>query len=91
MAQSNAVYGSAPDHDVLSTSGSVGSVPVAAAPTLVIAVAAAVAVGLAVGIGALVFIAGRNRRRAVPGPYAALSPDGNYWWDGSSWQPVVRR
>ena len=48
-----------------------------------VAIAAAVCVTAMV----LLLVTGSRRRRAQA---ATISPDGNYWWDGSSWQPMTR-
>lgn len=41
-------------------------------------------------IGGLIAAIILVRRRAAPPTRTVLSPDGNYWWDGTSWQPVPR-
>jgi hypothetical protein len=41
-------------------------------------------------IGGLIAAIFLVRRRPTPPLRTVLSPDGNYWWDGSSWQPVPR-
>jgi hypothetical protein len=55
------------------------------------AIAALVFVSLgACLIGGLIAAIFLVRRRPTPPLRTVLSPDGNYWWDGSSWQPVPR-
>jgi len=41
-------------------------------------------------IGGLIAAIILVRRRAAPPIRTVLSPDGNYWWDGTTWQPVPR-
>ena len=50
------------------------------------------AFGVAILAVVLIVVAARHRvPRPVPVPVgAALSPDGNYWWDGAAWRPVTR-
>ncbi len=62
-------------------------------PSNGMAVAVLAFVFLALGaclIGGLIAAIILVRRRAAPPTRTVLSPDGNYWWDGSSWQPVPR-
>jgi hypothetical protein len=56
---------------------------IAIASLVVLAFGASLIAGL---IAAIVLL----RRRPVAPIRTVLSPDGNYWWDGSSWQPVPR-
>ena len=39
---------------------------------------------------AVLLIVGLRRRRPQLQPVSTLSPDGNYWWDGTAWQPLTR-
>jgi hypothetical protein len=58
-----------------------------------VAIAVLAFVFLALGaclIGGLVAAIILVRRRAAPPTRTVLSPDGNYWWDGTTWQPVPR-
>jgi hypothetical protein len=52
---------------------------------------------LAVMAAVAVLLVQRSRRPAAMVPmaavpvYATRSPDGHYWWDGQSWQPLSSR
>ncbi|HET7419716.1 MAG TPA: hypothetical protein VFL27_05005 [Candidatus Dormibacteraeota bacterium] len=92
VAQSNAVYSFAPDHNVLPAPGSSVAATTSLTSALpVIAGLAAFFVIVVVVAVTVIIVNGNRRGTAPPSPYAALSPDGNYWWDGTQWQPVVRR
>lgn len=47
----------------------------------------AVLIVLVLVVVAVVSATGGGRSGAPP-PYGLRSPDGQYWWDGSRWQPV---
>ena len=50
-------------------------------------VAVIAAVVTVAGMVALFIVAMRRRQ---PQPVSTISPDGNYWWDGTAWQPLTR-
>lgn len=87
-SQAGKMYDFAPTRDVLQSNNSQSGPSAASAGVL--SVGAAV-IFLVIVVTAVVFIYVARRRRAPAGHYATLSPDGNYWWDGTAWQPVVRR
>ena len=84
IGQAGKVYDFAPTRDVLLSDNSQSST------SAVLGVGVAVII-LVIVITAVVLILVARRRRVPAGHYATLSPDGNYWWDGTAWQPVVRR
>jgi hypothetical protein len=50
-------------------------------------------IGFVFVLGAVGFVVATivlTRRRLEPPVRTVLSPDGNYWWDGSRWRPVPR-
>jgi hypothetical protein len=88
VGQAGKVYDFAPTRDVLQPNNSQSGASAASAGVL--GVGAAVII-LVIVVTAVVLILVARRRRVPAGHYATLSPDGNYWWDGTAWQPVVRR
>ncbi len=57
--------------------------------TIAIAVAGSM-LGLGVLVGLIVLLLVRSSMRHASPTQAMLSPDGKYWWDGTTWQPVTR-
>jgi hypothetical protein len=88
--QATAVYVYAPSVNLLPSA----ALPVAAHPNqfsrqiaFVETMVAIVAVVCVAAMVLLLVVAARRR----PAQAATISPDGNYWWDGGSWQPMTRR
>ncbi len=94
LAHARAVFDYAPTGNAplpAQRSGQLASTSSATGGSLGLAVVAVVLIALAVClIGGLVAAIVLTRGRREPPTRTVLSPDGNYWWDGSSWQPVPR-
>ena len=54
---------------------------------VVIAAIAAGAVSILVSAIVLIVVRRRRRRVVVAQPQPLISPDGRYWWDGTTWRP----
>jgi hypothetical protein len=92
VAQALAAYRHAPS--AVPASPESNAVPAAATNRVSGLVAVGVisaAVGLVALIGVVVLIVLITRRRRPADPRAILSSDGNFWWDGTGWQPVARQ
>lgn len=90
VAQANAVYNFAPSRDVLHPSPAPGASASTQSTAAIVAGGAAFIV-LVVVVAVVLLIVLTRRRRPAPAQQAMLSPDGQYWWDGTQWQPVSRR
>ena len=89
-AQASKVFAQAPSDDIFKSNA--GGTGASSLPAALVVGGGAAFVILAVVVVAVALIAATRRRRPPAGaPQAMLSPDGNYWWDGTSWQPVTRR
>jgi hypothetical protein len=89
-AQAASVYNFAPSHNVLAGAPK-SSVGALSTHTLVLAGMVGIIVLLVVLASVLLLVIYTTRRRPPPAMRVMLSPDGNYWWDGTTWQPVTRR
>jgi hypothetical protein len=93
LAQARAVHDFAPGGDAPVPDQK--SIPVVAKSSngnsLPLAVLAAILITLGLTlVGGLIAAIALTTRRPAPPTRTVLSPDGSYWWDGSSWQPVPR-
>lgn len=91
VAQATAAYNFAPSRNVLAGASRPASAhPAGLSSMLLIGGFAGAAVVIVALIAVAIVVVAYSRRSSPMPMQTVLSPDGQYWWDGTGWRPVPR-